>query len=70
MSWAEGNSVFGGADQEFGVEALSNTGICFFLREVKDFPGGDIVLYGYTWTVANCTGTFARANASTIAWDI
>jgi hypothetical protein len=69
MSWAEGNSLFGGANQEFGVAALSDTGICFFLREVKDFPGGDIVLYGHTWTAANCTGVYARANATAIGWD-
>ena len=68
MSWAAGNSLFGGSYQEFGVAALTPSGLCFIVRDTKNWPGGELVLYGYTFTPANCTGTYARANASGEGW--
>ena len=44
---------------------MSNTGLCFFARVTDD----STVLYGWTFTEANCTGTYALINASEVAWD-
>lgn len=61
MSWKTGSFP----SSSFGVAALSNTGLCFVLKVTDETT----VLYGWTFTVANCTGSYALANATAIAWD-
>jgi dipeptidyl aminopeptidase/acylaminoacyl peptidase len=67
MSWSEGLG-FNGPNQAFAVAAQSPSGPCFLIKDIKDWPGGEVLLYGYTFTPANCTGIYARANASAIGW--
>jgi type IV pilus assembly protein PilA len=56
--------------QEIGLAALANSGTCFFLRDVANIggthPSG--TTFGSTNTPANCTGTYARNNASSVGW--
>jgi hypothetical protein len=61
MSWKTASFP----SSSFGVAALSNTGLCFLLVVTDE----TIVLYGWTFTVVNCTGTYALAAATAQAWD-
>jgi type IV pilus assembly protein PilA len=56
--------------QEIGLAALANSGTCFFLRDVANIggPHPSGTSFGSTNTPANCTGTFARNNASAVGW--
>jgi type IV pilus assembly protein PilA len=57
--------------QEIGLAALANSGTCYLLRDVANVGGTDQpagTSYGSTATPANCTGTFARANATATSW--
>jgi hypothetical protein len=67
MSWAVGLG-FNGPNQAFAVAAVSPGGVCLYTKDIKDWPGGERILYGYTFTAANCTGTYALANANAFDW--
>jgi len=56
--------------QEVGLAALSNSGVCYLLRDVENIGGADPsgTSFGSTTTVANCTGTFAMSNANATGW--
>jgi type IV pilus assembly protein PilA len=53
--------------QRWAGSAMSESGTCYAIREVST-GGGAGTTYGQTTTAANCTGTWALANASTPAW--
>ena len=58
-------------NQEIGLAAMANSGTCYLLRDVANVGGTHTpagTSYGSTATPANCTGTFARANATATAW--
>jgi hypothetical protein len=67
ISWADGLG-FNGPNQAFAVAAVSPGGVCFYTKDIKDWPGGEQIFYGYTFTMANCTGTYALLNATTLGW--
>jgi len=56
--------------QEVGLAAMANSGTCYFLRDVANVGGTDPAgtKYGSTATAANCTGTYALANANAATW--
>jgi type IV pilus assembly protein PilA len=57
-------------NQEIGLAALANSGTCYLLRDVANVGGTHSpagTRYGST-TPGNCTGTFARGNATATAW--
>ena len=56
--------------QEIGLAALANSGTLYFLRDVANVGGAHPsgTNFGSTNTPANCTGTFARNNASSVGW--
>jgi len=69
ISWATATN--GAATrQEIGLAALANSGTCYLLRDVQNVGGTDPsgTSYGATTVVANCTGTYALANASVSSW--
>jgi len=57
-------------NQEIGLSAMANSGTCYFLRDVANIGGTHAAgtKYGSTATAANCTGTYARNNASLNNW--
>jgi type IV pilus assembly protein PilA len=56
--------------QEIGFAAMANSGTCFLLRDVANIGGTHPAgtKYGSTTTAANCTGGYARANATAASW--
>src|SRR3989442_5414888 len=56
-------------NQEIGLAALANSGTCYLLRDVANVGGPDPAGTGFgSTTPANCTGTFARSNATLVGW--
>ncbi len=58
-------------NQEIGLAAMANSGTCYLLRDVANVGGTHTpagTRYGSTNTAANCTGTFARNNATVASW--
>ena len=56
--------------QEIGMAALANSGTCYLIRDVANV-GGSPHTQGTTFgktTPANCTGGYARLNASFPTW--
>jgi type IV pilus assembly protein PilA len=55
--------------QEVGMAALANSGTCYLIRDVSNLGGTHPqgTTFGST-TPVNCTGTFARNNATFPAW--
>jgi type IV pilus assembly protein PilA len=57
--------------QEIGLAAMANSGTCYLLRDIANIGGTHSpagTTYGSTTTAANCTGTFARSNATAASW--
>jgi len=56
--------------QEVGLAGMANSGTCYFLRDAANVGGTDPAgtKYGSTPTAANCTGTYALANANAASW--
>ena len=56
-------------NQEIGLAALANSGTCYLLRDVANVQGTDPAGTGFgSATPANCTGAFARSNATSVGW--
>jgi type IV pilus assembly protein PilA len=56
-------------NQEIGLAALANSGTCYLLRDVANVGGTHSPGTGFgSTTPGNCTGTFARGNATSVGW--
>ena len=55
--------------QEIGLAALANSGTCYLIRDVANLGGAHVqgTRFGST-APANCTGGFARNNATSGTW--
>jgi type IV pilus assembly protein PilA len=55
--------------QEVGMAALANSGTCYLIRDVANLGGTHLqgTTFGST-TPANCTGGYARNNATSGTW--
>jgi type IV pilus assembly protein PilA len=59
----------GTTNQEIGLAALANSGTCYLLRDVANLGGPHPPGTGFgSTTPANCTGAFARTNATSVSW--
>jgi type IV pilus assembly protein PilA len=57
------------AAQEVGLAALANSGTCYLIRDVANLGGTHTQGTGFgSTTPANCTGGYARNNASGPKW--